>query len=245
VVLRLLKFAPWQTSIGVHELAIYVMCRSRHTRATLVSQNDWPIPGGTRRPKSTAMPTLRRFRRDVLLAPGYLYVVTAWSLLAILPTFATARRAADAIRTIKLPVIDGTDIQFRRLSIGAGLSQARVSQIVQDDQGFLWFGTQYGLNRYDGYEFKVFKHDPGHRESLSRVFIYSLFKDRSGTLWVGTDQSLDRFDSNTETFTHYTLGNAEPNGVPIIVINISQDHRGLLWLSTYDGLYSLNPAIEL
>src|SRR5438477_915757 len=60
-----------------------------------------------------------------------------------------------------------------------GLSQTRVIQIVHDDQGFMWFGSQYGLNRYDGYTFKVFKHEPGRADSLSGVFIYSLFKDRS------------------------------------------------------------------
>jgi len=49
-------------------------------------------------------------------------------------------------------------------------------QIVQDDQGFMWFGSQYGLNRYDGYKFKVFKHEPGNRNSLSGVFIYSCSK---------------------------------------------------------------------
>ncbi len=60
-----------------------------------------------------------------------------------------------------------------------GLSQTKVSQIVQDDQGFIWFGSQYGLNRYDGYKFKVFKHEPGRTNSLSGVLISSLFKDGS------------------------------------------------------------------
>ena len=50
-------------------------------------------------------------------------------------------------RPVKLPVIDGKDIRFARLSTAEGLSQTRVAQIVQDDQGFIWFGTQYGLNR--------------------------------------------------------------------------------------------------
>src|SRR6201993_4551903 len=98
------------------------------------------------------------------------------------------------IETIRLPVVEGKDIRFARISSSQGLSQVRVSDIVQDDQGFIWFGTWNGLNRYDGYHFKVFKHDPERQESLSGVFIYSLFKDRAGTIWVGTDQFLDRFD---------------------------------------------------
>lgn len=100
-------------------------------------------------------------------------------------------------RTIILPVIDGNDIRFTRLSTEDGLSQTMVWQIVQDNQGFMWFGSQYGLNRYDGYKFKVFKHQPGVASSLSGVYIYSLFKDRSGTLWVGCDDFLDKFDPVT------------------------------------------------
>src|ERR1700688_937220 len=97
-------------------------------------------------------------------------------------------------RTITLPVVDEKGIRFTRLSTEDGLSQTKVSQIVQDDQGFIWFGSHYGLNRYDGYKFKVFKHEPGVTNSLSGVYIWSLFKDRSGTLWVGCDEFLEKFD---------------------------------------------------
>ncbi len=103
-------------------------------------------------------------------------------------------------RAITLPVVDGKGIRFTRLSTDEGLSQTRVIQIVQDDQGFMWFGSQYGLNRYDGYKFKVFKHEPGNPNSLSGVFISSLFKDRSGSLWIGCDEFLDKFDPVTGTF---------------------------------------------
>jgi len=136
-----------------------------------------------------------------------------------------------------LPVIDATDIRFAQLSSGQGLSQARVGQIIQDDQGFLWFGTQYGLDRYDGYEFKAFMHDPARANSLSGSFIHSVFKDHSGAIWAGTDQGLDRFDRTTESFTHFHLGNPEP-----IVFGISQDSGGRLWLATEGGLYRLDPV---
>ena len=136
-------------------------------------------------------------------------------------------------RTITLPVVDGKGIRFTRLSTDQGLSQTKVSQIVQDDQGFMWFGTQYGLNRYDGYNFKLFVHDPKNPNSLSGVYIRALFKDRDGALWVGCDQFLDKFNRATETFTRY----------PVPFVNhISQDSAGTLWLATVKGLYSLNPA---
>ena len=141
-------------------------------------------------------------------------------------------------RSVRIPAIDGDDIRFSRLSTAQGLSQTQVGEIVQDDQGFMWFGTQYGLDRYDGYEFKVFTHDPARENSLSCVYIHSLFKDRSGTLWVGCDQFLDRFDSVHETFTHYRIDAGE---VGNYVSEISQDRTGMLWLATGSGLFRLNP----
>ena len=183
-----------------------------------------------------------RLRRWVLRTFARIWSVCGWLLVPILPTVGAQQPVIEEARTVRLPVIDGNDIRFRRLSTGTGLSQTRVSQIVQDNQGFLWFGTQYGLNRYDGYQFKVFKHDPGHEQSLSGVYIYSLFKDRTGTLWIGTDQSLDSFDPVTEAFTHHRIGSFDPNGIPNPVVYISQDNGGVLWLSTQDGLYSFNPT---
>src|SRR6266481_5507152 len=144
--------------------------------------------------------------------------------------------------TIRLPVVEGKDIRFARISSSQGLSQVRVSDIVQDDQGFIWFGTINGLNRYDGYNFKVFKHDPERQESLSGVFIYSLFKDRAGTIWVGTDKSLDRFDPLTEKFSHYHFDVPDSSGLPTTVDQISQDSSGMLWLSTRKGLFRLDPV---
>ena len=152
------------------------------------------------------------------------------------------RQAHVEPRTIILPVVDGHGIRFTRLSTDDGLSQTRVSQIVQDDQGFMWFGSQYGLNRYDGYKFKVFKHEPGNRNSLSGVFIYSLFKDRSGSLWIGCEEFLDKFDPVSDTFTHYRIDTTEAQGETVPVTNISQDHTGMLWLSTIRGLVRFDPS---
>ena len=148
-------------------------------------------------------------------------------------TSGVVQQAQVEPRTITLPVVDGTGVRFTRLSTDQGLSQTKVSQIVQDDQGFMWFGTQYGLNRYDGYNFKLFVHDPKNPNSLSGVYIRALFKDRDGALWVGCDQFLDKFNRATETFTRY----------PVPFVNhISQDSAGTMWLATIKGLYSLNPA---
>jgi ligand-binding sensor domain-containing protein len=95
---------------------------------------------------------------------------------------------------VKLPIINAHDTAFRHLTIADGLSQSIVNRIVQDDQGFMWFGAQGGLNRYDGYRFKVYKHDPAKQNSLSGIYVRALFKDRSGLLWIGVDEFLDKFD---------------------------------------------------
>jgi signal transduction histidine kinase/ligand-binding sensor domain-containing protein len=145
-------------------------------------------------------------------------------------------------RTIRVPLIEGNDIRFTRLSTAAGLSQTRVSDIVRDDQGFLWFGTQYGLNRHDGHKFKVFTPNPASVNSLSGGYIYSLFKDRSGMLWIGCDLFLDRFEPATETFSHYSLENEDSNRSHVVVFHISQDRAGVLWLATGSGLYGLDPG---
>ena len=136
--------------------------------------------------------------------------------------------------------VEGFDIRFRRLSPAAGLSQTRVAWVVQDKVGFIWFGTQYGLNRFDGYKSKVFKHEPGHFETLSCVYIRSLFIDHAGTLWVGCDRFLDRFDPATETFAHYQIGVSDQ--LPTPIERISEDHDGVLWLATAKGLYRFDPT---
>jgi len=139
-------------------------------------------------------------------------------------------------------VVIGHDIRFRRLPASTGMSQTQVSSIIQDGLGFLCFGTQYGLDRFDGYKFRVFQHEPGRNDSLSGVYIRSLFVDHSGTLWVGCDQSLDRFDPVNETFSHYIIDRQVQGGVPTPVTQISEDRDGMLWLSTSRGLYRLDPA---
>ena len=132
---------------------------------------------------------------------------------------------------LKSPVDHATDIRFAHISTSEGLSQIRVMNMVQDDLGFMWFGTLVGLNRFDGYTFKVFVHERGNPNSLSGVDIESLFKDRDGDLWIGCEQAVDRFDPKTETFIHFP--------VPMVK-QISQDRTGLLWFSTDRGLYRLD-----
>ena len=141
----------------------------------------------------------------------------------------------------KIPVIDGQDIQFRRVSRSTTLSQTRVATVTQDKLGFIWFGTQYGLNRYDGYSSKVFKHELGRSDTLSCVYIRTLFVDHSGTLWVGCDRFLDKFEPVTETFRHYAIDTKAPDPISTPIDRITEDDAGILWLATSRGLYRFDP----
>jgi ligand-binding sensor domain-containing protein len=143
---------------------------------------------------------------------------------------------------VKMLLTDGRDIRFKKLNGSEGLSQTRVSSAVQDNLGFMWFPTQYGLNRYDSYKFKVFRHEPGNEHSLSCVYIHSLIKDRAGTLWVGCDSVVDKFDPVSETFTHYPIHTEQNTGSAGAVVHMSEDHFGSLWLATPTGLYKLVPS---
>jgi signal transduction histidine kinase/ligand-binding sensor domain-containing protein len=180
---------------------------------------------------------------------GYLTIATLLCLFQVTPARgdSPSSQVADHSTILdplseKIDLVDGNDIRFQRLSPGSGLSQTRVEWLVQDKVGFIWFGTQYGLNRYDGYKSKIFKHEPDRPDSLSCVYVRSLFVDRAGTLWVGCDQFLDRFDPATETFKHYRIYTEISNGLPTPIGRIQEDHQGVLWLATAKGLYRFDPT---
>ena len=133
---------------------------------------------------------------------------------------------------IRLPIVDAIDNRFLRLSTSEGVSQLKVDSIVQDDAGFLWFGTHFGLYRYDGYAFKVFFRDAGNPNSLDCMDVRALLKDRDGPLWIGCAQSLDKLDQATETFKRYPIP---------LATRMTQDTGGLLWVATPRGLYRVDP----
>ena len=127
-------------------------------------------------------------------------------------------------------------IRFDTISTEQGLSQSTVHAILQDQQGFMWFGTEGGLNKYDGYQFTVYKHDPDDSKSLIDNVIESMYEDRDGELWIGTSAGLDRLDSKTGTFIHYPTDLAKSPGLSgQLIIAIFQDHSGKLWVGTGSG----------
>jgi signal transduction histidine kinase/ligand-binding sensor domain-containing protein/CheY-like chemotaxis protein len=163
-------------------------------------------------------------------------------LLAFSVVHAASPSASRNVQTIRLPILEGKDIRFTHLSTKQGLSQSRVHDILQDDLGFMWFGTYNGLNRFDGYRFKIYKHEANDPNSLGGVFVTALLKDRSGILWIGVDQGLDRFDPVIQNFTHFVSNPNDPASLAGHVEHMTQDRDGMLWLATRNGLDRLDPA---
>ena len=140
-----------------------------------------------------------------------------------------------------------SSLKFEHLGIDDGLSQADVRSIAQDPQGFMWFGTLLsGLNRYDGYGFKVFQHDSSDSTSISNNCIWVLYVDKSGTLWIGTNGGgLNKYIPETENFLRYTH---DPNDSSSIadnsILSIYEDKSGTLWIGTNGGLSRLDKKTE-
>jgi signal transduction histidine kinase/ligand-binding sensor domain-containing protein/DNA-binding NarL/FixJ family response regulator len=134
----------------------------------------------------------------------------------------------------------GQDIRFTHLSLEDGLSQTSVMSILQDSHGFMWFGTHDGLNRYDGYNFVVYRDDPTDHDSLGGNIIHKIIEDPSGILWIGTQSGgLIKFDPMSETFTRYRHDPDKPNSPKKnSVWSLWQDESGFIWLGTGDGWLS-------
>lgn len=137
----------------------------------------------------------------------------------------------------------GNRFKFQTLSVDDGLSQSVVRSIFQDRQGFLWFGTWDGLNRYDGHRFQVFRHQSHDPHTLSDSRVEAIHQTEDGLLWIGTHAGLDRFDPRSGRFVRYSLGAESTLGDDNTVSGIVGAEGGKLWVSTsYKGLYLFNPA---
>ncbi|WP_199609868.1 ligand-binding sensor domain-containing protein [Flocculibacter collagenilyticus] len=118
-----------------------------------------------------------------------------------------------------------------------GLSDTTVFSMVQDKQGFLWFGTVDGLNRYDGTQFKVFRHDSANPSSISSSLAGNLFIDSKDRLWVGTwGGGANRYDASTETFTRFRHRVEDPTSISADrVQSFFEDKEHRLWMGTNGG----------
>ncbi len=141
----------------------------------------------------------------------------------------------------KLPV------KFQRLLLADGLSQSSILSVYQDSRGFIWMGTQDGLNRYDGRSITAFKSDPDDPLSLSSSTVWCITEDPGGDLWVGTEGGgFDRFHRDTETFTQYRYDPQVPADHRYYDVRANAaDSTGKIWMGTANnGLLCFDPATE-
>ncbi len=136
--------------------------------------------------------------------------------------------------------------QFEHLSPEEGIAHNMVYCIHQDRNGFMWFGTMYGLIRYDGHDYKVYRNDPADSSSISYDDVTAIYEDSAGHLWIGTwGGGLNKFDPQTERFERlvHQPGN-EKSLSHNIVWAIYEDRRKNIWVGTDNGLNRLTPVLS-
>jgi ligand-binding sensor domain-containing protein len=176
------------------------------------------------------LPLIRSRFRLFLLYPDVLFSRCLWALLLCLLLRPAA--AAPPARSLT----------FRTLTTAQGLTDNSIYCIVQDRRGFLWFGSQDGLNRYDGAAVRTFRHDPKKPNSLTLNWVTALALDHEGQLWVATGGAgVCRYNPLTGRFRRF-----EATGQPGALANgftraVFCDRSGRVWVGTEDGLARYEP----
>src|SRR5512138_587053 len=157
-----------------------------------------------------------------------------WTPLAVLLALAAGAsrgHAADALRHAR----------FQHITTDDGLSRSFVQAILKDSQGFLWFGTEDGLNRYDGHSFTIYRRDPKDPESLPSSMAGVLFEDSKKRLWIGSSWSaegLALYDRARDRFKRFRPGTGHRGSE---VRTIIEDRQGQLWVGTDEGVARFDP----
>jgi PAS domain S-box-containing protein len=138
------------------------------------------------------------------------------------------------------------NIKFEHISLEHGLSQSIVYCILQDSKGFMWFGTDDGLNRYDGYQFIIYRSNPDDPFSMSDSIVRTMIEDRSGTLWIGTFKGLNKFNRKKEKFSIFQHDPKDSNSLSNnFVLFLLEDSSGMIWIGTNGGgLNRFDPVKE-
>ena len=138
------------------------------------------------------------------------------------------------------------DVSFRHLAVEDGLSQNTINCIYQDHYGFLWFGTQDGLNCYDGYDFTVYRNNPNDSATLSHNWIWDILEDDSHNLWIATWNGLTKYDRVAKTFKSFLPDSAINSSISgTRPASMVRDEDGRIWIGAWGGgLNVLDPASE-
>ena len=124
---------------------------------------------------------------------------------------------------------------FSHVTVRDGLSNNSVFSILQDDLGFMWFGTFSGLNRYDGREIRTYRPEPLDRASLSGSIVFALLQDSQGRLWIGTEGGLNRYDYQSASFQSFGRDPDDPAAMPSDnIFSLEEAADGTIWIAAAD-----------
>ncbi len=139
------------------------------------------------------------------------------------------------------------ELQFSHLTSADGLSHHEVTYVFQDKQGFMWFCTKSGLNKYDGIEMTVYRHDPENQNSLGDNYAWNIHDGSNGTLWIAMwGGGLSHFNPRLDTFTNYQHDDADPHSIGSDLIwSVHEDSQGRVWVTPNgDGLNLFDPKTQ-
>jgi len=150
-----------------------------------------------------------------------------------------------AIFISHLTFANNSTLKFRQYSLSSGLSQGTAVSLVQDHDGYIWIGTQDGLNRFDGYNFKVFQHEIDNVFSLNSNYINALHVNTLGDLWVGTNTGLQKLNKHNNSFSHFRLSSkVDPDKKKQHIHEIIEASNNKLWVGSNYGLHLFDPITE-
>ena len=144
-------------------------------------------------------------------------------------------------------------LRFQRITVEDGLSQSAIKSVLQDEQGFMWFGTRDGLNRYNGHEFDVFQHIPGDSTSILNNYVNTMSLDSGKGIWVGVEGGLSFYDYFSETFKSYPTESFFLGDPRVFIHDIHHydsntlllaTSQGLVFFDNKKGLYSIPTELE-
>lgn len=171
----------------------------------------------------------------------FVIIIIIFSIQNFLSAKGLSKAGNQQLKFLSRTSFQNDEIRFTHITSEDGLSLNGVTKIFQDSKGFMWFGTYNGLNRYDGYNFKIFLPDPGNPRSISNHSIYSIIEDKYGYIWIATLDGLNRYDRKTEEFYTYKHNPNDPNSISSNnILSILEDKSGTIWVGTLDGLNKYN-----
>ncbi|HEX7493620.1 MAG TPA: two-component regulator propeller domain-containing protein, partial [Bacteroidales bacterium] len=131
-------------------------------------------------------------------------------------------------------VTNGSSYYFRHYRNETGLSNNSVSACIQDRKGFIWFGTKEGLNRFDGFQFKIFLHGPSVSNCLANNFITALYEDADGWIWIGTSKGICYYKPDNDCFGTIKYEDKDIEG---LILDVKADTKNCIWFTTSSGIY--------